>query len=212
MRIKVCSLTQMDQLQALDEAGVEFVGLMLYPKSPRFLGNLLSPDEVRRARWRTNKVGVFVNPTYEEVMRSVDAYGLHMVQLHGDETPKFCERISEQLETIKAFRVAPDDNVEYRVRNYSGACDLFLFDTAGQNYGGTGRKFDWDVLSKVQFSKPFILSGGIGPEDVENVRKFAQGPAGENMFAIDVNSKFEVRPGLKDLDLLKPFIEAVHTI
>jgi phosphoribosylanthranilate isomerase len=212
MRIKVCSLTQMDQLQALDDAGVEFVGLMLYPKSPRYLGNLLSPDEVRRARWRTNKVGVFVNPTYEEVMRAADEYGLHMVQLHGDETPKFCERISEQLETIKAFRVAPDDNMEWRVRNYSGVCDLFLFDTAGQNYGGTGRKFDWDLLVNSQFSKPFILSGGIGPDDVENIRTFAQGAAGNNLFAIDVNSKFEVRPGLKDLDLLQPFIQAVHTI
>src|ERR1700744_994109 len=137
MRIKVCSLTQLEQIQALDDAGVEFVGLMFYPKSPRYLGNLLDPDVVRRGRWKTNKVGVFVNPTYDEVMRAVDAYGLEMVQLHGDETPKFCERVSEQLETIKAFRVAVDDNIEYRVRNYNNACDLFLFDTAGQQYGGT---------------------------------------------------------------------------
>lgn len=212
MRVKVCSLTQMEQLQALDDAGVEFVGLMLYPKSPRYLGNLLAPEDVRRARWRTNKVGVFVNPTYEEVMRAVDAYGLHMVQLHGDETPKFCERISEQLETIKAFRVAADDNMEWRVRNYNGACDLFLFDTAGQNYGGTGRKFDWELLVKSQFSKPFILSGGIGPADVEHIRGFAGSAAGSKLFAIDVNSKFESRPGVKDLEILKPFIDAVHTI
>lgn len=202
----------MEQIQALDDWGVEFVGLMFYPKSPRFLGNLLRPEDVRRARWKTNKVGVFVNPTYDEVMRAVENYGLEMVQLHGDETPKFCERVSEQLETIKAFRVSPDDNVEYRVRNYNNVCDLFLFDTAGQQYGGTGRKFDWELLAKAEFSKPFILSGGIGPDDVENIRHFRSTAAGGNLFAIDVNSKFEERPGVKDLERLGPFINAVHSI
>ena len=212
MRIKVCSLTQMEQIQTLDDLGVEFVGFMFYPKSPRYLGNLLSPEEVRKARWKTNKVGIFVNPSYEEVMRAVDAYGLHMVQLHGDETPKFCERISEQLETIKAFRVGPEDNIEWKVRNYSGACDLFLFDTAGIQYGGSGRKFDWALLGEVQLAKPFILSGGIGPEDVENIRGFRSRPSGGNLFAIDVNSKFEVQPGVKNMENLEPFIEAVHKI
>jgi phosphoribosylanthranilate isomerase len=212
MRVKVCSLTQLGQVEALDDAGVEFVGFMFYQKSPRYLGNLLSPDDVRKARWKTNKVGVFVNPTYEEVMRSADAYGLHMVQLHGDETPKFCERVSEQLETIKAFRVAPDDNIEWRVRNYSGSCDIYLFDTAGQQYGGSGRKFDWELLMNTQISKPFILSGGIGPDDVENIRRFHEGAAGSKLFAVDVNSKFEVHPGVKNIELLTPFIQSVHTI
>lgn len=212
MRIKVCSLTQMEQIEALDEMGVEFAGFMFYPKSPRFIGNLLNPEDVRKARWRINKVGVFVNATYEEVMRSVDAYGLHMVQLHGDETPKFCERISEQLETIKAFRVGPDENIEWKVRNYSGACDLYLFDTAGVHYGGTGKKFDWQVLNDLQINKPFILSGGIGPEDPENLHRFQMGGKGNKLFAIDVNSKFEIRPGVKDLDLLRPFVEAVKKL
>lgn len=212
MRIKVCSLTQMEQIGALDEMGVEFVGLMFYSKSPRYLGNLLRPEAVRRARWKTNKVGVFVNPTYDEVMRAVEDYGLEMVQLHGDETPKFCEKVSEQLETIKAFRVAPDDNMEYRVRNYNNVCDLFLFDTAGQQYGGSGRKFDWEMLASAEFSKPFILSGGIGPDDAENIRRIRATGAGGNLFAIDVNSKFEERPGVKDLARLGPFINAVHSI
>jgi phosphoribosylanthranilate isomerase len=213
MRIKVCSLTQLDQIQALDDLGVEFVGFMFYPKSPRYIGNLLRPEDVRKAKWRTNKVGVFVNATYEEVMRAVDAYGLHMVQLHGDETPKFCERISDQLETIKAFRVGNDENIEWKVRNYNGSCDLFLFDTAGiLQYGGTGKKFDWQVLNDIQINKPFILSGGIGPEDPENLQRFQQGDKGNKLFAVDVNSKFEIRPGVKDLDLLSSFVKAVHAL
>jgi phosphoribosylanthranilate isomerase len=212
MRIKVCSMTRMEQVQALDDLGVEFAGFMFYPKSPRFIGNLLRPEEVRKARWRINKVGVFVNASYEEVMRAVDAYGLHMVQLHGDETPKFCERVSDQLETIKAFRVGPDENIEWKVRNYNGSCDLFLFDTAGFQYGGTGRKFDWDLLTGIQITKPFILSGGIGPDDVENIRRFTQAPTASNLFAVDVNSKFETLPGNKNLELLTPFIEAVKEL
>lgn len=212
MRIKVCGMTQLGQVQELDDLGVEFAGFMFYPKSPRYLGNLLRPEDVRKAKWKINKVGIFVNATYEEVMRAADAYGLHMVQLHGDETPKFCERISEQLETIKAFRVGPDDNIEWKVRNYTGNSDLFLFDTAGVQYGGTGRKFDWELLTNTQVSKPFLLSGGIGPDDVENIRRFKQGGAGNALFAVDVNSKFEAHHGIKDFDKLRPFIEAVHSI
>ncbi len=98
------------------------------------------------------------------------------------------------------------------MRNYDSVCDLFLFDTAGHQYGGTGRKFDWELLAGAHFAKPFILSGGIGPEDVENIRRFWSASAGGNLFAIDVNSKFEERPGVKDLGRLGPFINAVHAI
>jgi phosphoribosylanthranilate isomerase len=212
MRVKVCGMTQLEQVQALDDMGVEFAGFMFYPKSPRFLGNLLRPEDVRKARWKINKVGIFVNATYEDVMRSVEAYGLHMVQLHGDETPKFCERISEQLETIKVFRVGPDENIEWKVRNFNGVCDLFMFDTAGGLYGGTGKKFDWQVLKEAQIGKPFILSGGIGPDDVDHIKQFQSGGTGSKLFAVDVNSSFETHPGVKSLELLDPFIRAVHLL
>lgn len=212
MRIKVCSMTQMEQLQILEDLEVEFAGFMFYPKSPRFLGGQIPAEEVRKFRGHINKVGVFVNPTYEEVMRAADAYGLHMVQLHGDETPKFCERISDQLETIKAFRIGPDENIEWKVRNYMTACDLFLFDTASSHYGGTGKKFDWSLLANTQVSKPFLLSGGISPDDAETIKEFMGTAAGKNLFAVDINSKFEKHPGVKDMELVKPFVAAVHAL
>lgn len=194
----------------LDELGVEFAGFIFYPQSPRYVAQRLRGEEVRKAKWRINKVGVFVNASYEEVMRSVDSYGLHIVQLHGDETPKFCERISDQLETVKVFRIGPDENIEWKVRNYTGICDLFLFDTDGVQYGGTGKKFDWDTLHGVQMHKPFLLSGGIGPDDAQLVRDFAKGPNGDKLFAVDVNSKFELAPGVKDIEKIKTFLQALR--
>ncbi|MES2776253.1 MAG: phosphoribosylanthranilate isomerase [Bacteroidota bacterium] len=207
MRVKVCGLTQMDQLRRLDELGVTFGGMIFYPKSPRFVLRHMNSMEVKKYKGKINKVGVFVNATYDEIMNHADNFGLHMVQLHGDETPKFCDRLSEQLEVIKAFRIGPDDHINFKIRHYEDACDVFLFDTAGETYGGTGRKFDWDALHTANIEKPFLLSGGIGPDDATVVKNFQSGNNGKWLFGTDINSKFETAPGLKDVELVKKFVE-----
>jgi phosphoribosylanthranilate isomerase len=207
MRVKVCGMTQLDQVKKLDEMGVDLAGFIFYPKSPRFVGNHLAGEQLKKAKLRLGKVGVFVHATYEEVMRSVDEYGLDMVQLHGDETPRFCEQLANYISVIKVFRVAENDPVEWIMKPYEDSCDMFLFDTLGVGYGGTGKKFNWDILKTVPMDKLFFLSGGIEPEDTDKLKEFEQGPWAKKLFAADINSKFEISPGVKDLKKVEKFVE-----
>lgn len=209
MRIKVCGNTQLDQVVALDEMGVEFAGFIFYHKSPRYVIDKINPGQMKKARLKINKVGVFVNASYEEVMAQVDLYGLHMVQLHGDESPWFCEKISQQVPTIKVFRIKEGDNIEWKIKDFGNVSDLYLFDTDWSGYGGSGKKFDWKILERAQINKPFLLSGGIGIEDVELVKNFAAGSHNAEIFAIDVNSKVELNPGIKDMGKVRSFVEAL---
>jgi phosphoribosylanthranilate isomerase len=137
----------------------------------------------------------------------VDECRLHMVQLHGDETPKYCDKIADYISVVKAFRVSDSDNIGWRLQEYMDVCDMFMFDTEGAGYGGTGKKFNWDKLKDVEVGKPYFLSGGIEPGDVEKLNEFVVKPEAKGLFAIDINSKFEVTPGIKDLALIKKFTE-----
>lgn len=206
MRLKVCGMTKLEQVRQLDAMGVEFAGFIFYPKSPRYVKKFnLSAIDLKREKLKINPVGVFVNEKSEEVLKIVDQYHLHMVQLHGDESPKYCEHISNHITTIKAFRIGPEENIEWKIFPYIDVVDMFLFDTVGVNFGGTGQQFDWNLLGNARINKPFFLSGGIGPDDAEAVKTFAAGQ--KNFFAADVNSKFEVSPGIKDMESVKRFVE-----
>lgn len=205
MKIKVCGLTQLDQLRQLDQLNIAFGGLIFYPKSLRYVLKQMSSLEVKNYKGNIEKVGVFVNSTYDEIMKCAEEWGLHMIQLHGEETPRFCERIGEHLKVIKAFRIGPDDNIDNKIGHYENACDMFLFDTAGETYGGTGKKFDWDLLHQININKPFLLSGGIGPDDAMVLKRFTQGTNGQWLLAPDINSRFEIAPGIKDIKLVKKF-------
>lgn len=207
MRIKVCGMTLPEQVNALDDMGVSLAGFIFYPKSPRYVGNMISPDKIKKIKGRIAKVGVFVNATYDELMKTVEDYRLDMVQLHGDETPRYCEKIADYISVIKAFRLSDNDNIEWTVKPYQDVCDMFMFDTMGAGYGGTGKKFNWDVLKGASFSKPFFLSGGIEPGDEEKLKAFAKEPEAKNLFAIDINSKFEITAGVKNMDKVKSFVE-----
>lgn len=213
MRIKVCGMTNTEQVLQLDEMGVEFAGFIFYPKSPRYVYRFMPRPEIKKIRGTgINKVGVFVNATAEEVLDAVDDCGLYLVQLHGDETPKYCEKIANYVTVVKAFRLREDDNVLWKVKDYVDIADMFLFDTEGAGYGGTGKKFDWNVLKGLNIGKPFFLSGGIEPGDTEKLKEFAKEPVAKDLFSIDVNSKFETSPGIKDMDKLREFITAVKSI
>lgn len=212
MRIKVCGMTQLDQIRQLDEMGVDFAGFIFYPKSPRYAGRQLKGDKLKKLKLRMGKVGVFVHATYEEVMRHVDEYGLDMVQLHGDENPRFCEQLANYVTVIKVFRLGENDPIDWVMRPFQEAVDMFLFDTEGAGYGGTGKKFNWNQLKNAAVDKLFFLSGGIEPGDTEKLKAFAKERVASKLFSIDINSRFETSPGVKNLEKIRTFVEAIKSV
>jgi len=207
MNIKVCGITQFKQLQQLEALNIDYAGLIFYKDSPRYMGGKITGKQVKDADFDIKKVGVFVNPGYSELLDAIDEYGLDMVQLHGNETPELCEELSGEVEVIKAFRIDTGTaNIDELVAAYDAACDYYLFDTAGlkESFGGTGQQFEWSILKKAKIEKPFFLSGGIGPEDAQKIKAFKH----PDFFAIDVNSKFELSPGLKDMAAILKFLQA----
>lgn len=205
MRIKVCGMTQPEQVERLPDMGATFAGFIFYPKSPRYVFRHLTSAQIKKIN-TINKVGVFVNASVEEVLLMVDECRLHMVQLHGDESAKYCERIADYVSVVKAFRLSDNDSIEWMIRPYMDVCDMFMFDTIGAGYGGTGKKFDWNMLKGSSIGKPFFLSGGIQPEDTNALKEFKEEPVSKALFAIDINSKFETSPGIKDMSKVEKFI------
>ncbi len=204
MRVKVCGITQEEQLVQLPGACVSFAGFIFYPKSPRYVLRHMTTSQIKKEN-TVNKVGVFVNASVDEVLQMVDECRLHMVQLHGDETPKFCEKIADYISVVKAFRFSETDNIGWRLQQYMDYCDMFMIDTEGVGYGGTGKKFNLEKLRGVQVGKPYFLSGMIEQGDAEKLNAFAQQPVAKALFAIDISTKFEVMPGIKDINLIKNF-------
>lgn len=207
MRIKVCGMTLPEQVNALAEMGADLAGFIFYPKSPRYVGGKVSPEKMRKIGGSIAKVGVFVNTPYEELLKTVDEYRLDMVQLHGDETPRFCEQVANYVTVIKAFRLSDDDPIEWMVRPFHDSSDMYMFDTLGSGYGGTGKKFDWNILKGSVIDKLFFLSGGIQPGDEELLKEFSHDPIARKLFSLDINSKFEISPGVKDMEKVRSFIE-----
>lgn len=204
-----------DNIKQLTELPIDYIGLILYPGSPRyFLGedDRITPDERREALFSVpshiEKVGVTVN---EEPM-NVFFYAKHMkldcVQLHGNESPHDCELIKRPLpglNVIKAFNVSSAADFE-QTKRYEGIADYFLFDTKTPQHGGSGEKFDWNILNEYKGNTPFFLSGGISLEDGERIKKI-QHPL---LHGVDLNSRFETEPGLKDIKLLEQFIKQLR--
>jgi phosphoribosylanthranilate isomerase len=209
MRIKVCGMTLPEQVNALSEMGVDFAGFIFYPKSPRYMGDKLPPEKFKKMGGNIAKVGVFVNKPYDDLLKTVEDYRLDMVQLHGDETPRFCEQVANYVTVIKAFRLTDNDPIEWMARPFQEASDMFLFDTLGSGYGGTGKKFDWNVLQQDTIDKLFFLSGGIEAGDEEKIKTFSETPAAKKLFSLDINSKFEVSPGVKDIAKVQQFVQAI---
>ena len=195
----------LEQVEKLPGIGATFAGFIFYPKSPRYVFRHMTSAQIKKIN-TINKVGVFVNASVEEVLLMVDECRLHMVQLHGDESPKYCERIADYVSVVKAFRLSDNDSIDWMIKPYMDVCDMFMFDTMGSGYGGTGKKFDWNILKGHNIGKPFFLSGGIQPEDTKSLKDFQEEPVSKALFAIDINSKFETSPGVKDLKLVENFI------
>ncbi len=206
MRIKVCGMTLPEQVNALDEMGVDLAGFIFYEKSPRYVKKKMSAATMKKAGGRIAKVGVFVNMPFEELMQTVEEYRLDMVQLHGDESERFCERVANYVTVIKAFRLSDNDPIDWMVRPFHEASDMYMFDTLGAGYGGTGKKFDWNVLKGTNTNKLFFLSGGIEPGDEEKLKEFEKTAEGKKLFAADINSRFEISAGVKDMSKIQAFV------
>jgi phosphoribosylanthranilate isomerase len=208
MRIKVCGITDMVQLRELNEIGIDYAGLIFYESSPRTILKKLVAEEVKNLKLSLQKVGVFVNETAENILKQVELFGLDVVQLHGDETPAFCNQISDHVKVIKAFRINEKHaDIDWLVKEYDEVCDYYLFDKASSVlYGGTGEKFKWEVLKTATIGKPFFLSGGISINEVDALKKFEH----PFFYGIDINSRFEKEPGIKDLNLVKEFVDQLQ--
>lgn len=207
MKIKVCGMTLPEQVNALDEMGVDLAGFIFYERSPRYMRKKISPQLMKKIGGRIAKVGVFVNMRFEELMQTVEEYRLDMVQLHGDESERFCEKVANYVTVIKAFRLSDNDPIEWMLRPFDDCCDMYMFDTLGAGYGGTGKKFDWNVLKGMNLNKLYFLSGGIEQGDEEKLMEFAAFPEGKKLFVADINSKFEIAPGVKDMKKVKEFVQ-----
>jgi phosphoribosylanthranilate isomerase len=200
MIVKVCGMRDAENIREVEALGVDWMGFVFHRTSPRFVGEL--PDYLPQ---RAKRVGVFVDETEEQIMETVQLFRLDMVQLHGHETPDFCSCIrSKGLKVIKAISMQnrfPSEEVSF----YERACDYFLFDTKTPLPGGSGQKFDWSSLSAYRGTTPFLLSGGISPDDADRVEAFVH----ERCIGIDLNSRFETSPAYKDIRLLQSFIDKI---
>jgi len=197
MKFKVCGMRDKENISGLLALKPDYIGFIFYAQSKRFVTDFPQieiPSSVK-------KVGVFVNETIEEIIEKANKHTLDFVQLHGDETPEYCSALAaKNIKIIKAFSV--DENFDFSATKPFEKCVfLFLFDTKGNNYGGNGIKFNWELLQNYAGKTPFLLSGGISINDAAEIKKFKH-PA---FLGIDINSGFELEPGLKNIKEIKEF-------
>lgn len=202
--IKVCGMRDPENIRKVEELAVDLMGFIFWSKSSRYVS-----DKPSYLPTRQKRVGVFVDADIKEVTEKAKEYALDLIQLHGKETPDYIQRLrslcpqrgDRATAIIKALNIADAEDLA-QTAQYEGIVDYFLFDTKSKLVGGNGTQFDWSVLQAYQGDTPFILSGGIGPDDAEKVKNF-QHPM---CAGIDLNSRFETAPALKDIQLLNHFI------
>ncbi len=203
MMIKVCGMRDADNIRAAEALGIDLMGFIFWPKSSRYVSEKPAylPTQCRR-------VGVVVDTAIDDIRQHVEDYALDVIQLHSKETPAYLQALrslyGDSIAIIKAFNIATAEDLQ-QTACYEGQADYFLFDTKAQQVGGNGTKFDWTVLASYAGETPFLLSGGIGPDDAEQVRAFHH----PLLAGMDLNSRFELAPGLKDIQQLKTFIQAL---
>ncbi len=200
MKIKICGMKETGNIREVTALSPGYMGFIFYPMSKRYVGADFEMPEIPSS---IKKVGVFVNDAMKNISLKVKKYKLDLIQLHGDESPEFCKRAGARAKVIKAFGV--DGDFDFTViSDYEECCDYFLFDSKTAEYGGSGKNFDAGLLKNYKSSKPFFISGGIGVEEVQRLKSQVS-----MAFAIDVNSKFEIEPGLKDMNKLKLLFDAL---
>lgn len=199
--IKVCGMTDGENIRQTEQLGVDFIGFIFYPRSPRFLFEMPTYLPVRSRR-----VGVFVNESKDNILMYADRFGLDYIQLHGNESPEFCHNLQAAgMKLIKAFSIATPRDLS-SVSAYESLCQYYLFDTKTPQYGGSGNQFDWTLLNRYTGNTPFLLSGGINQYSAAAVRNFHH----PRLAGVDINSRFESSPGLKDIGRIQTFIRELR--
>jgi phosphoribosylanthranilate isomerase len=207
LKIKVCGMRDPENSSGVVAALPDYLGFIFYPKSKRFVGFEPLPEVLSIVPDSAKKVGVFVDEAPEKVLETFQNWNLDVVQLHGNESSEYCQQIQDSGITVfKAFSVDEQFDFE-RLNAYSGVCDYFLFDTKGQLPGGTGKKFNWQLLENYKGDVPFFLSGGIDSDDIDAITQFIH----PQLFGIDINSGFEISPALKDVEKVKCFISGIRS-
>ena len=188
-------------IREVESVGIDMMGFICWERSPRFV------SEVPTYLPQCPRVGVFVNPTLDEIQKRAEAFDFCYIQLHGSEFPEFCQAVREKTgcKVIKAISISSEEDLAL-ASEYEGSCDLLLFDTKCKTVGGSGQQFNWDILSDYRGSLPFLLSGGIGPEDAERLSKLHH----PKCLGFDINSRFELEPGIKDAEKIRTFINTIR--
>ena len=204
MKLKICGMREPLNIAEIAKLRPDYMGFVFYEHSPRYAG-VTSSESVSRLPREIKRVGVFVNAETQTIIETAARYMLDYAQLHGDETPEVCRKISRVLPVVKAIAVSSAEDLRNAVR-YAGYCEMLLFDTKTNLPGGSGEKFDWSILNEYQGETPFLLSGGITPEDAERIRAISH----PRFAGIDLNSRFETSPGIKDFQKLRTFIKKLR--
>lgn len=208
MKVKVCGMHDAENLKQVAALGPDFIGFIFYDKSARYVGEDLDVEAVKALPRSVKKVGVFVSASPDYILRNVKKYDLQYVQLHGTETPDFCRNLRNKgISIIKAFTVDPSFNFSM-LNNYKLFCDFFLFDAKGDQPGGNGVRFDWNLLNRYDNEKPFFLSGGIGLDNLNDLDQLKH----LKLYGIDVNSQVELVAGYKDIDKVSALIKRVKPV
>ena len=212
LKLKVCGLTQLTQIQELISLNTDFLGFIFYEKSPRFVLNHLSLEEISEINHQ-GKVGVFVNESIEKIAEITEKAKLSFIQLHGDEDEKFILQLRQILgniiKIIKVIRIGNQsfDELQKTINQQPSTVNYLLFDTDSKAFGGTGKTFDWQILNEIEIPIPYFLSGGISLENIHQLSTINHQP-----LALDINSKFETEPGSKDIEKIKNFTQIVKKI
>ncbi len=199
MKIKICGLKFKSNILGLSKLEPDYMGFIFWEKSKR----LVIDSTPNLSQTKIKKTGVFVNADFEKIKDKVRVHKLEAIQLHGLESPEFCEKIKNLgVEIIKAFSI--DGNFNFKIlEEYELCSDYFLFDTKGKSPGGNGISFDWEILRNYKYEKKFFLSGGIGIESISAIKKIKN--LSLPLFCVDINSRFELNPGEKNIELIKSF-------
>jgi phosphoribosylanthranilate isomerase len=208
MQVKVCGLKYPDNLLDVVDLKPDYIGFIFYENSRRFISKKVNYKILEQIPGSIKRIGVFVNEDIEVLEMIVNLYELDFVQLHGDESPSYCNEVANKgIRVIKAFSIGTKSDFK-EVQNYVSASEFFLFDTKGELRGGNGSKFNWELLTEYDLEIPFLLSGGIGLDDIESINKLSH----DMLLAVDINSRFELESGVKDIQKLKKFINKVQSI